>query len=935
MSMADGLERLLASLHPDPGTRGREFERLCKWFLETDPQYMCQVRRVWLWRDWPDRPGADLGIDLVAQTHDGDLWAVQAKAYDRSRSVSKRDLDTFLSASSTPAFSTRLLIATTDHVAHNARRTIGEQEKPVHLLLLSDLRDARVLWPESIQDLAAGRRVEPKTPLPHQEAALSDLLYGLKEGDRGQLVMPCGTGKTLVSLWLANDIGAKQTLVLVPSLSLMRQTISEWTANAPEPLDILAVCSDDSVTGSDEVLQHVFELPWPATTDPDEVHRFLDGRGERRRVVFCTYQSSPVISQAQQSGALEFDLTIADEAHRCAGKTTGPFATVLDGDAIRSRKRVFATATPRYIAKHVSRRAEELGLEVVSMDDETVFGPVMHKLSFGTAVRDGLLCDYRVLVIGVDDQDVLSIMQRGTYVETPTGVTTDVRTVGAQVAVARAMREFGLHRVITFHNRVARARDFADGFEESLGWFPAESRPDGTVWSRHVSGKMTAGRRREILNRLARVEEGEYAVVANARCLVEGVDVRSLDGIVFVDPRVSEIDIVQAVGRVMRTSPETGKTRGTVVIPIAVDSRIDPDVALEDSSFSVVWSVVKALRAHDEEFGTTLDKLRLELGRSGTLGPLPDRVDLQLGSRVDESFARRLTLRLVESTTSSWESMFGCLVAYVAREGHASPPATHEQDGFTLGWWVRTQRSFCKRGRLNTDRVSRLERLPGWTWDVSDAQWEEAFQVLERFVAREGHAGVPVDHKEDGFALGSWVNNRRSDQRQEKLGVDHVSVLEALPGWTWNPNDAKWEEAFQVLERFVAREGSAKEVPGTHREDGRALGAWVNAQRSSWKRDKLRADRVSRLEAVPGWTWNLLDARWDEAFASLERFVARRGHADVPQGHVENDFALGGWVSTQRMRWKRGRLSIDRISRLEALPGWRWPQSESGTGHVR
>ena len=320
---------LLGRLDPDPGRRGRQFERICQWFLTHDPVYAHELRRVWLWDEWPGRWGADAGIDLVAEDRHGHLWAIQAKAYDPATWITKRDVDTFLAESGRPEFSFRLLIATTDLIGHTAKRTIEAQEKQASVVLLGDLEAAEVDWPASPSDLRS-RRLPPKRPRPHQRQAMNAVVKGFDRADRGQMIMACGTGKTLTALFITEKLAAERTLVLVPSLSLLAQTLREWTANTKAGFDFLPVCSDETVAEPDAVVANTSDLGFPVTTDPEEIATFLRRRSGPR-VVFATYQSSPQIAKAFRLGRVPaFDLVIADEAHRCAGRVSSDFATILD-----------------------------------------------------------------------------------------------------------------------------------------------------------------------------------------------------------------------------------------------------------------------------------------------------------------------------------------------------------------------------------------------------------------------------------------------------------------------------------------------------------------------------------------------------------------------------------------------------------------------------
>ena len=915
---------LLHALDPRPEVRFREFERICKWYLLNVPEYHSQVRRIWQWSEWPGAWGRDAGIDLVAEQHDGGLWAIQAKLYDPAYAIKKADVDSFLSESARYDFAYRLLIATTDRLGPTARKTLDSQRQPVGYLLRSQLELAQVAWPVSPADLRPQRQARKK-PLPHVREAIKATVKGFQGTDRGQLIMACGTGKTLAGLWIAARLDCTRTLVLLPSLSLLAQTLREWSANAAEPFEYLAVCSDQTVVGADEMVQHTPELGVPVTTDPDAIAAFL--RRRSRRVVFATYQSTPQIATAyDRRGTPAFDLAIADEAHRCAGRIASEFATILDNQQIKSRRRLFMTATPRYFTPRVRHEAGLLDIEVASMDDETTFGPVLHRLTFGEAIARDLLSDYQVAVVGVDDETYRAWAERGEFVTLDGQKITDARTLAGEVALAKAMRKYNLRRVISFHGRVKAAAQFSAALPRVIAWMPAPKRPRGDLWSEYVSGTMTSGQRDRLLLRFRNLDNNERGLLSNARCLGEGVDVPTLDGIAFIDPRRSTTDIIQALGRAIRKAPN--KTLGTVVLPVFVATADDPNQALDDSSFRHVWDVLKALPAHDDLLADELDELRRQLGaRRGTLRR-PAKIRLDLPTRISDEFARAFDVQLVEQTTATWDYWFGLLERYVEREGHARVSQDEEEAGYPLGRWVNTNRQLYKQGHLAHSRAERLERLPGWLWSPFEADWEEGFAHLTEYAEREAHARARVGQKaNDGFAVGRWAMTQRSLYRQGRLGTNRAARLEALPGWRWNLHESSWEEGYARLNEYVVREGHAL-VPLEHREAAFTLGSWVGRQRRAHKRGRLERDKVVQLEAVPGWAWDRYDADWEASFTRLADYVRREGHTRIPKGHREDGLALRAWAQQQRDTHRRGALSPTCVARLEALTGWVWNPHE-------
>ena len=336
----------LSTFSSNTDEKGKQFERFVKWFLVNDPTWKTQVEKVWHWAEYPDRWGADLGIDLVFKHKNGDLWAVQAKCYAETTSITKAHVDSFISESDSKTFAGRLLIGTTDSLANNAKKVCDRQN--VTRFLLSDFESSPLEFPEHYEELSRAEPPKPPPPRAHQLEAISAVKEGFKDTDRGQLIMACGTGKTFTTLWIKEELDAESTLILLPSLGLLSQTLHEWTKAARKPFEVLCVCSDESVgkKSDDESYESVAQLPFPVTSDPQRIQAFLELQNPK--VVFSTYQSSPLVAEAQVfNTGIEFDLIVADEAHRCAGVVGDGFSSVLNGQRLRGKKRLFATATPR------------------------------------------------------------------------------------------------------------------------------------------------------------------------------------------------------------------------------------------------------------------------------------------------------------------------------------------------------------------------------------------------------------------------------------------------------------------------------------------------------------------------------------------------------------------------------------------------------------
>jgi hypothetical protein len=459
----------------------------------------------------------------------------------------------------------------------------------------------------------------------------------------------------------------------------------------------------------------------------------------------------------------------------------------------------------------------EADFEVASMDDEARFGPVLHRLAFSEAIERGLLSDYRVAIIGVDDATYRAYAEEGRFVTMDGKAVTDARTLAGQIGLLKAMRAYELRRVVSFHGRIKRARHFSGSVPEVRAWMPAEERPSGALWTDFVSGEMTSGERDVLLGRFRDLDPGERGLLSNARCLGEGVDVPSIDGVAFIDPRRSQIDIVQAVGRAIRLSPD--KKIGTVVLPVFIDVTADPEVMLDDSVFRPVWDVLKALRTHDDVLAEQLDALRRAFGAKTAKDlSFPAKIHIDLPVAIDAEFARAFKVRLVEQTTATWEDAVARLRAFITAHGHARVPVRCVTDGFPLGQWVQMKRTTHKRGQLPLEQVRRLESIDGWSWDVHRDRWERGVASLTTFVARFKHPRVPATYvDEDGCKLGAWAQQRRIDYHAtpRRLSESRVRCLEQFDGWTWNLRDEAWEQAFAALQQFRERKGHAL-VPDGH-----------------------------------------------------------------------------------------------------------------------
>ena len=634
--------------------KGTYFERLSIAFLSNDPVQREQYEDVQPYAQWAQVQGwdrRDVGIDLVAGLKGEDGYAaIQCKFYDPDHRIRKADIDSFISASGKDPFKRRVIIDSTETPwSENAEATIRGQAISTIRIGLNDLRESPIRW----ADFAARGEIvldDKKRLRAHQEEALAAVREGLTAADRGKMIMACGTGKTFTSLKIAEDLAGKgkHVLLLVPSLALMSQSVREWTADTETPLRSLAVCSDTQVgkrrqSNTDVAEIDILDLAFPATTDAAKLAQGIrNAVPDKMTVVFATYQSIQVIANAQSNHGLpEFDLIVCDEAHRTTGATLAGeeesnFVKVHSNDAIKGKKRLYMTATPRIFGENVKAKAEEADAVLASMDDESLFGKTLFHLGFSWAVQNDLLTDYKVIVLAMDEGLIGSSVQKRLADSFSELILDDAtKIVGCYKALTKADMKsdvaadpLPMRRALAFCKDIKSSKLIRDEFsavvDEFLG---VEPRADGDeddddrlrCQIEHVDGTYRAKQRGVLLDWL-KADGGDNTcrILTNARCLSEGVDVPALDAIMFLHPRKSQIDVVQSVGRVMRKAE--GKKMGYVILPVGVPAGVPPEQALNDNEkYRVVWQILNALRAHDDRLDATINKVSLGQDVSGQI----------------------------------------------------------------------------------------------------------------------------------------------------------------------------------------------------------------------------------------------------------------------------------------------------------------------------
>lgn len=691
--------------------KGDRFERLMQAYLKTDPKYAYLFKEVWMWDEFPQKSnlgGKDTGIDLVALTHEGDYWAIQCKFYDEKTTIDKKSVDSFLSTSSrefvgenlqTVGFSQRLWISTTNRWGSNAVEAIKNQNPPVIRLNLLELQESPVDW-QKLEEGMTGElaRTSKKTLREHQTEALEKTHKHFQTSDRGKLIMACGTGKTFASLRIAENEtnGNGLILFLVPSIALLGQTLREWTADSNEPIKPICICSDSKITkktnqNDDGDSTSIVDLAMPASTDVKNIirqfRRIKEANKEGMTVVFSTYQSIEVIAEAQNAMDADinaiFDLIICDEAHRTtglklAGEDSSAFIKVHDNSFLQAKKRLYMTATPRLYSDDSKSKAAQNDALICSMDDELLYGNEIYRIGFGEAVERDLLTDYKVLILTLSDKDIPVSLQNSLAQDKEVSTDDLSKLIGCINALSKQIigddelikvsDPEPMKRAVAFCQNINISKNITDTFnevsDEYIDTLDEQKKEEiVSVESQHIDGSMSAPQRDELLGWLKAddIEPSHCRVLTNVRCLSEGVDVPSLDSVLFLSARNSQVDVVQSVGRVMRKAPN--KKYGYIIIPVVIPSDIEASKALDDNDrFKVVWTVLNALRAHDDRFNATINQIDLNKKKPsqiviGGLGGDRDEDSKSSASETAKKFNEQLMFQFEELQNAVYAKM--------------------------------------------------------------------------------------------------------------------------------------------------------------------------------------------------------------------------------------------------------------------------------------
>lgn len=912
------LERRIADL-PSEKSRGDAFEVFAEAYLAT--QRLHQAREIWPKDTIPPSlqarlrlPLRDMGVDGVLVSISDEPVCYQVKFRSGRPALTWSELSTFFGLAD--AGVRRLVLTNCDEIASVAESCEGAffvRGSDLDGIGLDDFQ-AIEAWLANLPTLK-----KKKTPKPHQKTAISEMLDGLSKHPRATALMACGTGKTLIALWVAERMNARTILVLLPSLALVRQTLHEWLHETSWPeVEYLCVCSDPSVQlEEDALVVRPSDLDFPVSTQSSDVRRFLKRQTNSVRIVFSTYHSSHVVAEAI-ADLPPFELGIFDEAHKTAGRAGIKFALPLNDENLQIARRLFLTATPRHYDVPAKDKFGD-GKVVFSMDAKEVYGPVVHRLPFSTAAKLGIITDYKVLISIVTSEMVTDeLLRRGVVLVK--GEEIKARQVANQIALKSAIEQHGASKVFTFHSKVKSAKSFtSDGAEGIATHLPG-------FHCAHINGAMPTAYRKRLMDEFAAAPR---AILSNARCLTEGVDVPAVDMVAFLSPRRSMVDIVQATGRAMRLSP--GKKFGFVLVPLYVEKARGETVeqAVKRSDFDEVWNVLRQLREHDDLLAQIISEMRIQRGETGGFDDTRFRERIQfLGPSLSlDSLRKSITAACLDAIGEGWFERYGQLLAYKKEHGNCDMPARWSANQ-KLATWAVNQRVLRRDGVLEDEKIELLDRI-GFKWSPHESKWRAYYLALLKYRERFGDCRVPQEWKENP-KLARWVSSQRLDYSHGDLSRERIAMLEKI-GFDWWAGMPTWDDRFAELCTYQKRFGNTR-VPVKWTENP-LLGGWVSAQRYKHNAGKLRNEFVERLNSI-GFEWkvpNISDS-WIPVANRIQALLAHQaeyGHLAVSK-HDKKYLGLAHWIMRQRSKLQNGTISADLKKQLDAI-GFPWQPAAPNT----
>lgn len=945
---------------------GKIFEVFAKYYFLTAPEFDGLYTDIWLYHEIPlktkealDLGTVEYGIDLLLKTINNKYVAVQCKFKNDETSKLNWSADKIANLFAyCPKADGYILFsncASLDRVS-SSRTNNFTFYNIGHLLEIEHNTFENILIKLTDSKPKEKAYLIPK---PHQQKAIDECVQWFTEGEesRGQLILPCGAGKTLTSLWIKEELKSQKTLILVPSLALLRQIKNEWSKQRKTIYEYLCVCSETDIDGDnqDSILTHTYEIGGNVTTNPEEINLFLSlGLGEK--VIFSTYQSLPVIVESLKNTEINFDFVFCDEAHKTAGISKGVFGIIHDNTKIPAKKRLYATATPRIVKESLKKKLGDDLKYTHDMNDPKTFGEEFFRMSFKDAIDEDILVDYKIIAIGVNDKQLSSYLKERRYVDN----NISIDEVANNYALDFVMSKYSANHALTFHSRVNLAKDFSS----------RHSKLFETTNSFSVDGTQATSIRNQILHEF---KSSNKAIISNARCLTEGVDVPTIDLVYFSDPKNSKVDIIQAVGRALRK--KEGKKQGYIVVPIYHTSHGEVENSISEGSFKNLLQVIRSLCEQDERLQDEINSIAFGKGKKGSkkidiLTSFDEEIETLNLIGFEQNLRKSLFDQIIYKTSNNWDIWFLELKNHL--ELNNDYPSKNENAN--LYAWVAQQRNRKNNNSLKLEELRKLNSID-FAWDIVKWKWDRMFEQFKSY----SEVNTFAPYKDfDNADLVNWYktqvafsNDKKHTNSEQVIKFQNINskflgsgsrkkwipLYEDLVKWrSINPNNwpqyqrdnkdseesklnvfcqiirkrfrendlenywydkftslgfnfeghsENWNVYFDRYEKIVLEKNSI-----SVQDIGENAYGWITLQ---LKKDKLGTLDKSKSEKLNS-LYKFFET-WEQTFEKLKNWQIESGKSPTRLNHQ----AFYGWITSQKTRYKKGNLSEEQIKNLKSI----------------
>ena len=911
--------------------KGDLFEELTKYLFMFHPFYVNITKNIWLYDEVPIKlkeylnlPPKDEGIDLIMLSNDNKYFAIQSKfRMNKEVQVQWKELGTFVGLTFGIAdnFSGGFFVTNTVEINKNIRNS--KKIVSVYGDFFDEILENTFVAIKSHLLKTSKYSYKIFKPLSHQNTIIDKSLSYFAVNDRGYLEMACGTGKTLTTYWINQKMNNKLTVIAVPSLYLLTQFFKEWANQViaeKRKQDFILVGSDADVGDDQEYFNNGLLITTESKVIRKKIRKIIanekfKGHEMHRITIITTYQSSDKLIAALNKLKMTPDLCIFDEAHKTVGSANKQFNLLLDDKNLMIKKRLFMTATPRIFKGDGDKE------NILSMDNEEWYGEQIYLYNTSNAIKDGHLNDYQILTIYSDDKYITDAIAKNKYVNIEKVEDNESHYVASAILLLNALKNKESHHLVTYHNSINKSKKFKFILESLMKYYSM------TVNVYHLDGDMSMHKRNTIIKDFV---NSDISILTSARVLNEGINIPVIDGICFVDPRMSTIDVVQCIGRALRLHPK--KKLAKIFVPIMIEDINNVD---ENKVFGNVIRIIKNMMYTDT--GIT------DYFIAKKIGQIPNRIILRSinslsTEKVSENISIEEWMAIIEfklwEKADIWEYKYNEVKKWI-KDNRRIPNDREDAIEKSFTSWCGKQRQNKRANRLHKEKIDKLEKLDGWYWGSESVTiqkpFDQVYEELKLWLNINKRIPILNQKNETEYYFANWCGQQRKNKKAGRLNKEKIDKLEKLDGWIWSKKPVTilktFDETYEELKLWI---DSNNRFPVRNAKNTieKYFAKWCNHKRQDQKAGRLNKEKNDKLEQLDGWYWtseNTIKTRtFEEVYEELRQWVILNNTLPSRNGNSQIEKSLGNWCQAKRGDKKKGKLNNEIIEKLEQLEGWYW-----------